>query len=619
MPLISDSFRNLSSALVIAALIIAGLVVGRDVLIPMALAVLLAFALSPIVRGLVRLKFAKPLAVGIVILGTVASIAGFATIVSRQVISLTADLSSYSYNVLEKVRSVTGRPGEKSEISKAADAVDKLGAAIRSELRGEDVAGNIEGGALTEAPSKTIVVEKDAAASGVLDYLGVAIEPLAQVALAILLTTFLLLQYQDLRDRVVRVVGTDHMTDTISAMGEAGERLSQLFLMQAILNIGFGIVVGTALWFVGVPNAVLWGVVAAIMRFVPYVGSFISALPPMLLAAAVDPGWGKFLATAGIFVIGEPLMGHVVEPLTLGKRAGISPFAMVTSASFWTLVWGPIGLILAAPLTMTLIVIGKYIPGLEFLSVLLGDEPALSPPHELYHRLLSDDAASAANQIDRALEEPEGGDVADRLIFPALALAAQDYRRGRLDREQVEDFSETSIEVWQTIAEDLSDAEGTQQEPPQKRRLLVIPARGAIDAVAAAFVASAVSAKADGLAVTRSGSSGLTAIADAKALPEAEHPEELIIVSVSGIETAQLNYIVRRAVRDFPLIDIALIDFRANAVGVAPRKSNFSENVTAFKAPSSVVEHFALLARSLTTRNADTWAPKAVLGGMTAG
>lgn len=618
MPLISDSLRNLSSALVIAALIIAGLVVGRDILIPMALAVLLAFVLSPIVRALMRLKFAKPLAVGIVMLGTVASIAVFATVVSRQVISLTADLSSYSYNVLEKVRAVTGRPGEKNEISKAADAVDKLGDAIRSELAGDDAIAKPEGSAAAST-SKTIVVEKDTSSSGVFDYLGVAIEPLAQVALSILLTTFLLIQYQDLRDRLVRVVGTDHMTDTISAMGEAGERLSQLFLMQAALNIGFGIVVGTALWFVGVPNAVLWGVVAAIMRFVPFIGSFISALPPMLLAAAVDPGWGKFLATAGIFVIGEPLMGHVVEPLALGKRAGISPFAMVTSASFWTLVWGPIGLILAAPLTMTLIVIGKYIPGLEFLSVLLGDEPALSPPHELYHRLLSDDAASAANQIDRALEAPESGDVADRLIFPALALAAQDYRRGRLDREQVEDFSETSAEVWQTIAEDLADAESTPQDTPEKRRLLVVPARGAIDGVAAAFVAAAVDARAGGLAVTKSGSSGLTAIADAKARPEAEQPEELIIVSVSGIEAAQLNYIVRRAARDFPLVNIAVIDFRPDPVGVTPRKNSVSENVTAFKAPSSVVEHFVLLARSLPARNSESWAPKAVVGGISAG
>lgn len=618
MPLISDSLRNLSSALVIAALIIAGLVLGRDILIPMALAVLLAFVLSPIVRALMRLKFAKPLAVGIVMLGTVASIAVFATVVSRQVISLTADLSSYSYNVLEKVRAVTGRPGEKNEISKAADAVDKLGDAIRSELAGDDAVAKPEGSAAAST-SKTIVVEKDTSSSGVFDYLGVAIEPLAQVALSILLTTFLLIQYQDLRDRLVRVVGTDHMTDTISAMGEAGERLSQLFLMQAALNIGFGIVVGTALWFVGVPNAVLWGVVAAIMRFVPFIGSFISALPPMLLAAAVDPGWGKFLATAGIFVIGEPLMGHVVEPLALGKRAGISPFAMVTSASFWTLVWGPIGLILAAPLTMTLIVIGKYIPGLEFLSVLLGDEPALSPPHELYHRLLSDDAASAANQIDRALEAPESGDVADRLIFPALALAAQDYRRGRLDREQVEDFSETSAEVWQTIAEDLADAESTPQDTPEKRRLLVVPARGAIDGVAAAFVAAAVDARAGGLAVTKSGSSGLTAIADAKARPEAEQPEELIIVSVSGIEAAQLNYIVRRAARDFPLVNIAVIDFRPDPVGVTPRKNSVSENVTAFKAPSSVVEHFVLLARSLPARNSESWAPKAVVGGISAG
>ncbi|MGL4397325.1 MAG: AI-2E family transporter, partial [Hyphomicrobium sp.] len=379
------------------------------------------------------------------------------------------------------------------------------------------------------------------------------------LALTFLFALFLLLQHSDLRDRVVRVAGTDNMTETTSAMSEAGERLSQLFLMQAALNAGFGLVVAIALAVIGLPNAMLWGVVAALMRFVPFIGSLLAAVPPMLLAAAVDPGWGMFIATVLVFAIGEPVMGHVVEPLVLGKRAGLSPFAMVIAASFWALVWGPVGLILAAPLTMSLVVLGRYISGLEFFTVLLGDEPALSPQETFYHRLLSDDSISAAQQLEDVADEGTAFDVSDGVVLPALHLATMDQRRGRFDREGLSELRDTMGSVIGLVTEPASDkapaASGAQQD------VLVVPARGMIDTAAADFVAAMLQ-RIPSLAPRASGgTSGLTALSDARTAIDKDELETLVLVTVGGIEPQQLQFIVRRAMRDFPTTRILVLDW----------------------------------------------------------
>lgn len=605
MPLLSDSFRSLSSALIIAALLITGLVLGKDLLIPLTLAAVLTFVLSPIVRGLVQWRFQRGLAVALVMLGVLAAVIGFTTVVSTQLISLTAGMDGYRTNIIEKVRAVTGRGDAKSDITRAAEAVDSIGDAIQKEItpkpNGETTTPGTSN-AQAPAPSNTTVVVTKAPDEGssFMNLLKQAGGPMGQAALTFLLTAFLLAQYQDLRDRVVRIVGTDHMTDTTAAMSEAGERLSQLFLTQAMLNAGFGLVVGIALWAIGLPNAVLWGLVAAVMRFVPYVGSVLAAVPPVLLAAAIDPGWAMFFGTAAIFVIGEPVMGHVVEPLVLGKRAGISPFAMVASAGFWTLVWGPVGLILAAPLTMTLIVMGRYVKSLEFFSVLLGDEPALSPPHELYHRLLSDDAASAAHHVDSLLASSSLAEVTDQLIFPALSLAAQDYRSGRLDKEQITELSETSVDLLDLLSEDRKSQEvdGEQNVPATERRVLIIPVRGAIDAIAARYLSHILKRSGAADDVTISASSGLTGLADARALPASEQPDSVILATVSAIEPQQMRFIVKRAIRDYSKDRIAIIDFRSELPAhMATSNVEVSEGVPYSRSPSAIVSIVRLAAQ----------------------
>ena len=607
MPLLSETFSKLASALIVAALFIAGLVLGKDLLIPITLAAVLTFILSPIVRHLTLWRLNRGVAVAVVMLGVLGVVGGFAGAVSTQLISLAAGMEGYRTNILEKVRAVTGS-GE-SDISRAAAAVDSLTNAIQKEIatpkQGETTtfptpAPTADGAPGANAPAGTTVIVTKAAdeSGGLVSYLKQAGGPAGQAALTFLLTLFLLAQYQDLRDRLVRVVGTDHMTDTTAAMSEAGERLSQLFLTQALLNAGFGLVVGLALWAIGLPNAVLWGLVTAVMRFIPYIGSILAAVPPILLAAAIDPGWALFFATAAVFVVGEPLMGHIVEPLVLGKRAGISPFAMVASACFWTLIWGPVGLILAAPLTMTLIVLGRYVKNLEFFSVLLGDEPALSPPHELYHRLLSDDAMSAAHHVDILLASSSLAEVTDKLIFPALSLAAQDFRIGRLDKEQITELSDTSAELLELLSEDRKNHKSDDQAEREdasngERHVLILPVRGAIDAIAARYLSHILKRSGAASEVTISASSGLTGLSDARALPESERPDAVILATVSSIDPQQMRFIVKRAIRDYSKDRIAIIDFKStdgpHMSSLQSDSTDVSEGVPYSRSPSAIV------------------------------
>ncbi len=566
MPLVSDSLRNVSSSMVVAALLIVGLTLGKDILIPFTLAALLTFILTPIVRWMGKVRVPRGLAVTFVMLALVAGIVGFTGVVSNQIISLTAGLDSYRNNVVAKVRSVTSSNGGQSDFSRAADAVDALGTAIQREMSADPRAPAPTPPILQQdKPIEKPVEEKPESPrndSGIIDYADTILGPFAKAGLTLLFTLFLLLQYHDLRDRVVRVIGTDHISNTTSAMSEAGGRLSKLFLMQALLNVSFGLFVGVTLWLIGIPNAVLWGILTAVMRFVPFIGSFLAAIPPILLAAAVDPGWGMFFATLAVFVIGEPLMGHVVEPLVLGKRAGISPFAMVASASFWTLVWGPVGLILAAPLTMGLIVLGRYVPSLEAFSVLLGDEPALSPPQELYHRMSSEDAVAAGQQIETALETASLATVADQLIMPALRLAADDMGRGRLDKEQIGDLMATSKTVTGLIRDDILEAD--RQIQNIHCHVLIVPARGAVDSIGAMFIAEVLGETLPPDMISRSSASGLTALSDAKAQSGAHPPDAIILASLSGTDERQLRFVLRRAVRDFPNARIMVLDVRSS-------------------------------------------------------
>ena len=283
-------------------------------------------------------------------------------------------------------------------------------------------------------------------------------------ALVVLFLIFILLQREDIRDRFLRLAGTADLQRSTAALDDAGSRLSRFFLMQTLLNAGFGVFIAIGLWLIGVPNAVLWGIFAGLMRFVPFIGGIIAAFFPILLAAAVDPGWTMVLATAGLFLVAEPIAGHVIEPLLYGQHTGLSPVAIVISTLFWTLLWGPIGLLLATPLTVCLVVLGRHIEALQFIEVLLGDEPALEPHERFYQRLLAGDDTEAADMAETELKKKSLSAYYDAVAMPALALAQTDAAHGKLSQEKQLEICDTVEEV----VEDLSDYE--DQDPEFGRR-----------------------------------------------------------------------------------------------------------------------------------------------------
>ena len=545
MPLISDSLPRLMAAFVVAALCVTALVLGRELLIPLALAVILTFMLAPLAAWAVARGIPRGAAVGVIMLVLVSSAAIAATVLSTQLLSVTTTIATNKDNIAGKIRALGGLAGAgtgDSALGRAAAAIEAIEQTITSELGTARTKG---------APAVVVAKEAEPERRFPSETLKALLLPAGMTLLTILYAGFLLMQHHDLRDRIVRVLGTDNLSDTAAAMSEAGERLSTLFNSLTLLNAAFGLVVGIALWIIGVPNPALWGVVAMIMRFIPFIGSFLAAGPPILLAAAVDPGWGMVTATLALFVIGEPLMGHVVEPLVLGRSIGLSPFAMVSAASFWTLLWGPVGLLLAAPLTMVLVVFGQYVRGLEAASVLLGDQPALTPGQQLYHRLLSRDGGAAVEQVDLALSVVSPEKVLDDVAFAALRQAADDERRDRLDPEQREQLATS----WALVTEALADASRdshSHAEAAQRVAVVLFGARGSLDVLAASMTARVLAARAavDANAVTTS--SGLLAIACADQGADEEPPGAAVLVSVGMASAAHLKLLVERMARDLP-------------------------------------------------------------------
>ena len=280
---------------------------------------------------------------------------------------------------------------------------------------------------------------------------GTALSPLETTALVVIFVVFILLQREDLRNRFIRLVGSKDLQRTTVAMNDAAGRLSRFFLVQTLVNATYGVIIGLALSLIGVPGPVLFGILAFLMRFVPYVGAIVAAAFPALLAAAVDPGWTMALETLALFILLESLVGNVVEPLLYGRNTGLSPIAVVVAATFWTWLWGPVGLVLSTPLTVCLVVIGRHVDQLSFLDVILGDAPVLSPVEHFYQRLLVGDGAEIADQAEQFLKTQPLIAYYDEVALNGLLMAQEDFSRGVLDEAGQTRIRETIEEVIEDL------------------------------------------------------------------------------------------------------------------------------------------------------------------------
>jgi predicted PurR-regulated permease PerM len=437
---------------ILVALLIAALYFGREIFVPIALAILLSFVLAPLVGLLQRARIPRAFAVVSIVVLAFMIIFGLGTLIANQLSQLAGDLPVYQSTMREKIKSVRGATASSGTLERAADMLQELSRELdkpKDDKSARDsiarLGGSNPAGTITPVPVE--VRQPDPGAlENLRSLIAPLLSPLATTGIIIIFVIFILIQREDLRNRLIRLAGSHDLQRTTAALDDAATRLSRLFLAQLMINASFGVTIGLGLSFIGVPSAILWGILAAVLRFVPYIGSAISAAFPLALAAAVDPSWSMLVWTIALFLGVGPVVSQVIEPLAYGQSTGLSPVAIVVSATFWTALWGPIGLVLATPLTVCLVVLGRHVERLEFLDVIFGDRPALSPSEMFYQRMLAGDPMEAAGKAEEFLKEKSLSSYFDEVALKGLQLAQIDAKRGTLDQARMTGIRDTITE-----------------------------------------------------------------------------------------------------------------------------------------------------------------------------
>ena len=526
-----DGSASTSLVLIAFVLVIAALYFGRQLFIPLALALVFTFLLAPLVTLLEKIHFRRVPAAFTVLALAFALAASVTWGVANQLVEVMANLADYKTNLDTKIRSLHGP--KSGNLSKATATIQELNEELAlvpgqiSSSHGQDK------GSRTAQAVRPVPVQVAAPPSNFVQDLRELLGPLAApaetAAIVIILTLFMLIKREDLRNRAIRLAGRGQLSLMTQALDDAGRRLSRYLLLQCLVNAGYGLLFGLTLYFVGLPHALLWAVFAGIFRFVPYVGSFLAAALPVTMAVAVFPGWYKAGLMFGAFLVLELVVSNIVEPLLYGAHTGISSLAILVAAVFWATLWGPVGLVLSTPLTVCLIVLGRHVPQLNFLEVVLGDEPVLLPEQCFYQRLLALDPEETRAIAESYLKEHSLASFYEFVILPALKLAEHDYHT-----EGLEDFTRRSM--FQTVGYLIEDLGDQYEEDLQAQRAgdddyrLSLPAVGAKSTVQIACVPAAA------------GSDELIAIMIAQLLRQAGYrarefkagPQEEMTTAVSG-------------------------------------------------------------------------------------
>ena len=466
---------------ILAFIIITTLYFGREIFVPIALAILLSFVLAPLVGVLQRIRMPRGLAVVSVVILAFVLIFAMGSLLATQLTQLAGDLPRYQSTISEKIQSFRETTAGRGTLERASGMLKDLSKELEKPKDAAAGTGSILS-PKAPAPLTPVPVEvrqpDPSALESLQSLISPLLHPLATTGIIIIFVIFILLQREDLRNRLIRLAGSHDLQRTTAALDDAAGRLSRLFLIQLLLNGTFGVVIGLGLWLIGIPSAILWGILAAVLRFVPYIGAAIAAAFPLALAVAVDPSWSMLLWTIALFLVVEPIVGHVIEPMVYGHSTGLSPVAVVASATFWTALWGPIGLVLATPLTVCLVVLGRHVERLEFLDVMFGDRPALTPPEIFYQRMLAGDPTEAAEKAEEFLKERSLSSYYDEVALKGLQLAQVDAERGALDDERLTKIRDAVDE----FTNNLSDQD--DRLPPKLRSATDAEATSAVESVA---------------------------------------------------------------------------------------------------------------------------------------
>lgn len=437
-------------ALVIAAAcVVAMLYFGRVVLAPLALAGILSLVIAPLKRRLARLGLGPTAgALGAVLL-VGACLASVAAGMASQLVTVAADLPQYREAVrakLEHARDLTVGPLERVE-SVMRSLVPPAHPTVATKPRGRTGAAASDTQPVLAAPVEPPPTATDAVAR-IFSFLW---GPVGQAGVVLVLLVFILLEHEGLRDRMISLAGEAEAGRTMQAVEDAAQGVSRFFVSQFVVNVTFAIVLGAALWIVGVPHAALWGALAGLARFVPYVGALAAGASIAAFAAAVDPGWSLMFWSAGLFVGLEALVAHLVEPRVYGDSTGLAPLGVIVSALFWGAVWGPVGLLLSTPLTLCLVVAGRHVSVLRPISILFGEGPGLTAGLRLYQRALSGEPGEIGAAARLYLRRSNFARYCDQILLPGLALAAADFRAGRIGSEQQDRIRLTIGAVAETL------------------------------------------------------------------------------------------------------------------------------------------------------------------------
>lgn len=464
----------------IIALVVVGLYWLQAVLIPLALAVLLTFLLSPVVGTLQRRGLGRVPSVLVTVLLALSILGGIGWTFTRQLVTLADELPRYSLNIHHRIADLRG--------ASQGGSMEKVQQAV------EDVVGELQktgkGGVLGRQPL-AVVLEPQS----IFAHLPTLLQALASAGVVTVLMIFMLLERRELRDRVILLIGYRRMTATTKALDEAGARISRYLLVQSLINGSFGVAVGLGLFLIGVPYAVTWGCLAAALRFIPYLGAFVALLLPLAVSLAVFPGWLQPALVVGLILVLELITGWVMEPWLYGQSAGVSPVALLIALTFWTWLWGPVGLLMATPLTVCLIVLGKHLPALRGIVVLMGDRPVIEAKARYYQRLLARDQDEAIDIVEVYVNTDGRESVYDAVLLPALYYAKQDRDRGLLTEGDAQFVGRATREILDVLAHaapapsERDTGDLSVSDPGDTRvRILGCPARDEADAVALEMV-----------------------------------------------------------------------------------------------------------------------------------
>ena len=457
---------------------------AHAVFVPFALAILLTFVLAPPVTALERwVGRVTAVLIVVTLVFTVLGIAGW--VIARQVDHLAGDLPAYRQNIRTKIREVRGA-GRGGTVEKLQETIED----IKTDLGTTDAPRR-------PAPRAVVVTDDDSTDYAGFAWLGPILGPASTAGLVLVMVIFMLIERRDLRDRLIGVFGHGHLAVTTKAFDEAGTRVSRQLLMQSLVNLVYGVAAGVGLYFLGVPYPMLWATLGGALRFIPYIGPVLGAGAPIVVSLAALEGWTGPFEVMALFLVLELFTNLVLETWLYAGAAGVSQVALLTSVAFWTWLWGPLGLLMATPLTVCLVVLGKHVPGLEFVGLLMADTPPLAPEHGYYQRLLARDQSEAADLIERHIESESPRSVYDVLLLPALNYAERDRLEGRLSQEEELSVVEATRELLSDAADSIRRAEpspesGVVLSPPEPReplRVLGYAANGVADEVALAMLA----------------------------------------------------------------------------------------------------------------------------------